>query len=155
MTRAERIWERWRAFVARHPPGARLAADRRFMEKALEIDYSVLPAAQTLQELVANSGELTAVFTAYAGKVADLPQPHDRRLRIVRRILQRGIGRRQEILRSIERLARGDPMAAEGIARSLRLWKEQADRVGELTRSYAIEYLTKAAEGRRGAREDA
>jgi predicted O-linked N-acetylglucosamine transferase (SPINDLY family) len=144
-----RVLDRLRDFVARNSPAARLAADRSFLDKALEVNYTILPAAQTLQELMERSGELAAIFADYAHNVAALPAPHDRRLRRVRRILERGIGRRQELLSYIERLGRGDPLAAEQIARSLRLWKEQTDRVAELTRSYAIDYLTKAAEGAR------
>jgi len=125
----------------------RLAADKAFMDRALALDHWTVPPAASIDELVAKAPGLSVALDRYAGAVSALPQPPDRRLREVRRILERGVSLRREILEAIGRLGQGDVGALEAIARELRRWKESGTAAQLLLRDYAAEKLALAGKG--------
>lgn len=125
----------------------RLVADKTFMEKALELQHWSLPPVASVDELVARRSELSAALEKYAGAVNALPQPRDRRLWKVNRILRWGVDLRRGILNQIARLGQGDVAALEAIAKALRLWKESGSRAQGLLQDYAAEVLATAGKG--------
>lgn len=115
--------------------------DRLFLERALDLEYPMIPPMQDVSELRAQVMQLRRASKKLQRDVSELPAPKDHRLRKVHRMLLRGADKWSAIIGDLDLASKGEFRFLGRAGKNLSAWKRDTDRARKLLREYATDMI--------------